>query len=287
MVRSSRAKSAGYVGGIVKYVLLPVVVCAIVFLAKYTKYLERRSIFFPARDIDGTPKDVKLSYDNVFFSARDRKKLNGWFIYNYDLPYVVLYCHGNAGNISHRFDKLTLFNKLGLKVFIFDYRGYGKSQGVPSEKGLYLDVEAAYYHLVEERMIPPENIIIYGSSIGGAVAIDLASKVKSHVLIVEGTFTKIKDMLKVAYPFVPAFLISSKFDSFSKISSVKQPVLVIHSREDEIVPFWMGEKLFHMAHPPKKMLTLKGGHNTAFHDSEVLYGESIKSFIRYAETLKA
>ncbi|NQT90161.1 MAG: alpha/beta hydrolase [Candidatus Omnitrophica bacterium] len=255
----------------VKIMLLLVVIIVIFFV--YIRYIERHSIYFPVREIELDPSAMGLSYEDVDFEASDGVKLNGWFIPCEHARDTLLFFHGNAGNISHRLEKITVFNKMGLNLFIIDYRGYGKSEGAPSEEGLYKDAEAAYLYLAEQRNISPDHIILYGSSLGGAVAIDLASRYKVKALITEEAFSSVKDMAKEIYPFLPSFAFQSKFDSVSKIARVKAPKLIIHSVDDEIVPFALGEKLYEAAAPPKEFLKVKGGHNTVFLDS----GEQLRS----------
>lgn len=243
------------------------------------RYIERHSIYFPMRGIATTPTAIGLSYEEVYFDTSDKKRVNAWFIPAEKAKLTILFCHGNAGNISHRLDKILIFNDLGINTFIFDYRGYGKSEGAPSESGFYKDAEAAYSYLTGERKIPGERIVLYGESIGGPVAIDLARKVNAGGLITEEAFTSIKDMARIAYPFVPHFIFSSRFDSVSKIRNVTCPKLIIHSIDDEIVPFHLGERLFDAAAPPKRFLKIRGGHNTAFLDSEKQFTEGIRSFL--------
>jgi len=231
------------------------------------------------KDVISNPASVGLAYEEVYFDTPDNKRLNGWFIAHDKSKFTIIFCHGNAGNISHRLEKILIFYNLGLNVFIFDYRGYGKSIGAPSESGLYEDADAAYNYLIKEKRISPESVILYGESIGGAVAIDLARNKDVGALITEETFTSIKDMSGIAYPFLPYFIFSSRFDALSKIKNVGCPKLIIHSIDDEIVPFRLGEKLFDAAMPPKKFLKLRGSHNTAFLESEEQFKEGIKSFL--------
>ena len=243
------------------------------------RYIERHSIYFPMREIAFTPKAVGLFYEEIYFKTSDNKRLNGWFIPNEEARFTLLFSHGNAGNISHRIEKILLLHDLGLNIFIFDYRGYGKSQGSPSESGLYKDARAAHDYLISKRKIPENSIILYGESIGGAVAIDLAHKAKVRALVTEETFTSIRDMAKIAYPFLPYFIFSSRFNCISKIREVECSKLVIHSIDDEIVPFYLGERLFNAAKSPKKFLKIRGSHNTAFLDSKKQFTEGIKSFL--------
>ncbi len=247
----------------------------------WIRYFEWKSIFYPTKDFPYTPEAIGLEYEDVFVNTEDGKAINAWFIPSRVSRYTLLFCHGNGGNISHRIEKIDIFNKLGLDIFLYDYRGYGKSSGLPSEKGLYLDTQAAYDYLVKQRKIPAENIIAYGESLGGVVAADLASRVKLKALILEGAFTHAKDMSREIYPFLPTFLLRSKLDSLSKISRISIPKLFIHSTNDEIVPIHLSRKLFDAAPEPKTFITLSGGHNTYHMDSKKEYIESIATFVDY------
>lgn len=252
-----------------------VFICLII----YFKYIERRSIYFPMRQIEYTPREIGLVYKDVFFKTEDGVELNGWFIPSGGAKNTVLFLHGNAGNISHRFEKIQIFYNFDLNVFIFDYRGYGRSRGSPSEKGLYIDAKAAYDYLVSKESIPKDEIILFGESLGGSVAIDLASKAEVKAMITESTFSSAKDMARRIYPLIPPFFIVSDFDSVKKVKSISVPKLIIHSVDDEIVPFDLGQKLFEAAPPPKEFLKIRGGHNTGFLDSEKEYKKGISSFI--------
>lgn len=246
------------------------------------RYFERRSIFFPTKDFSYTPSEFGLRYEDVFFAAGDGARINAWFIHsNKDAPQrlTVLFCHGNGGNISHRISKIEILSQLGLDVFIFDYRGFGRSKGIPSEKGVYLDAEAACDYLTKDKKISADDIIAYGESLGVAAAVDLASKKKLKALILEGAFSSAQDMAREIYPFLPGFLIHSKFNSIAKIKNVAIPKLFIHSSNDEIVPIHLGQKLYNVALEPKSFAVLGGGHNTCFMDSQEKYRDSISSFI--------
>ncbi|MBD3379406.1 MAG: alpha/beta fold hydrolase [Candidatus Omnitrophica bacterium] len=250
-----------------------------IFFLGMVRYLEKVSIYFPMKEIAATPEAVGLSYEDIYFRASDGNLLNGWFIAGDTNKVTIILCHGNAGNISHRLEKLSMFHEMGFSVLVFDYRGYGKSEGVPSEEGLYTDAMAAYTYLRGTREVPEEEIVLYGESIGGAVVIDLAQKADVRALITEGTFTSVRDMARTAYPFIPSFVFSDKFDSVDKISRIGCSKLMIHSANDEIVPFYMGRKLFNAAQPPKEFLEIRGSHNTAFLDSEREFKEGIRSFV--------
>lgn len=245
----------------------------------WVRYIEMHSIYFPMKEITITPEAIGLHYEEVYFRTSDKKRLHSWFIPNDKAEFTVIFCHGNAGNISHRLEKIALFHNLGLNIFIFDYRGYGKSEGMPSEAGLYKDIDAAYKYLNEKRNISKGNIILYGESLGGPIAVNLATKSEVEALITEGAFTSTKDMAKMYYPLMPHFIMQNKLDSLSKIKNIKCQKLIIHSLDDEIVPFRLGEELFKAASPPKKFLKIRGSHNTCFLDSQREFTEGIKSFV--------
>lgn len=247
-------------------------------LIAYFRYIESRSVFYPAREIEYSPKELGLDFQEVFFKAPDDTELCGWFMAKENARYTVLFCHGNAGNISHRIEKLKFFNELGCSVFIFDYRGYGKSRGRPSESGIYLDVRGAYDYLLS-RKISSEQIIGYGESIGTAVIIDLAKQYEMKGLIIDSAMSSARDMVKAIYPFLPYWIFASRLDSENKIKSIKIPKLVIHSINDEIVPFKLGRKLYESALEPKEFLQIHGGHNSCFFESENILRKKIADFL--------
>jgi uncharacterized protein len=244
----------------------------------YVRYIESKSVFFPSREAELNPKFMSLSFEDIYFTTPDKLKIHAWFIPG-DGRYTILFCHGNAGNISTRLDKIVLLYGVQVNLFFFDYRGYGVSEGAPSERGLYTDTRAAYEYMVNRLKIRPDRIIVYGESLGGAPAIDLASKVQTAGVIVEGAFSRAADIARRLQPFVPPFLISVKFDSLSKITRVRVPKLFIHSKDDGIIPIDLAEKLYRAAPEPKYFTRISGSHMTAFLDSKDAYLAAIKSFI--------
>ncbi|MDP3732105.1 MAG: alpha/beta hydrolase, partial [Candidatus Omnitrophota bacterium] len=224
-------------------------------------------------------KSPKVIAGGNFLETPDKIELNGWFVPTKDATYTIFFCHGNAGNISHRMEKLKFFQELGANIFIFDYRGYGRSKGVPSEKGLYNDVQGAYNYLLSRKILP-EQIIGYGESIGGAVIIDLASRNRLAALIIDSAFSNFKDMVKTVYPFLPYWVLASRWDSLSKIRAITVPKLIIHSINDEIVPYKLGRKLFESAPEAKEFLKIRGGHNSSFFESEQILREKIADFLK-------
>lgn len=251
-----------------------------IFIFAYLKYFEKNRIYYPLEDLSFTPEDIGLKYEDIYFETEDNLMLNGWFIPVDNARGTLIFCHGNAGNISHRLEIILIFNKLSLNVFIFDYRGYGRSQGKPSEQGLYKDTEASYQYIISRSDIDKERIVIYGKSIGANVAIDLASKVKTSLLISEGSFTSAYDMGRKLFPYLPIkWMISIKFDAIGKIKNIKTPKLIIHSKDDEIIPFSMGERLFEAAAEPKEFYQMQGTHNEAIFIYRDEYTSRIDNFL--------
>lgn len=244
------------------------------------RWIQQRAVYFPMKAITTNPFEAGFeSYEDVYFESVDRTKLHGWWVPKQDASGTVIFCHGNAGNIGHRLDKVRILHALGLNVFIFDYRGFGESEGHPSERGLYRDAQAAYDTLLSRRQLPAHSIVLYGESLGGAVATDLAGRVPVRALVVEDTFTSLKDIAKIAAPLMPSILFTGQFDTLSKIRKVKAPVLVIHSADDEIIPYRMGEELHRAAAFSKSFLKLRGNHNTATFESAALYRDGLRAFL--------
>jgi fermentation-respiration switch protein FrsA (DUF1100 family) len=241
---------------------------------------QSRFIYFPYRMIEVTPDTAGLSYEDVSFKSSDGLNLSGWFIPAEDQIGVLLFCHGNAGNISHRLDSILLFNRLRLGVLIFDYRGYGKSGGAPSEIGTYLDAEAAWNYLVHERKVPPHEIVVFGRSLGGSIAARLSEMYTPKALIIESTFTSMGDLAARFYPFLPVrLLLRFQYDTLSSLKRVSAPILIVHSRDDELVPFSHAEKLFSEFEGPKELLEIRGGHNDGFISTGFHYEEGLRKFI--------
>ena len=243
-------------------------------------FMQSRLVFVPFRTIDATPDDVGLPYKPVRLTTDDGLKLLAWFVPSEKPRATVLFCHGNAGNISHRLDTLHLLHKMHLNTFIFDYRGYGQSEGKPSEGGTYRDAMAAWHHLIDTEKIPPGQIIIFGRSLGGAVAAWLATHTTPKALILESTFTSVPDMGAKLYPFLPIRLLARiRYPTLERMAEVRCPVLVVHSPDDDIVPFAHGQRLFEAAREPKELLKIQGTHNEGFVSSGELYTHGLDRFI--------
>ena len=268
--------------------ILFILVSVWVLLSLLLYLFQPRFIYFPQSEIDYTPDMAGLPYEDIYFKTEDDVLLNGWFIPVEDAKNTLLFFHGNGGNISHRLESLKIFHEIGLSVFIIDYRGYGQSQGTSSEQGTYRDAEAAWRFLTETRGISDEDIIIFGRSMGGAVATWLASRYTPNLLILESTFTSIADVAKHYYPYLPThLLVRIKYASVDRIEDIHRPILIAHSQTDEIIPYKYGRALFEKAQAPKIFLELKGGHNDGFITTGPSYIQGLENFIRtYAENNK-
>lgn len=245
-----------------------------------TYFIQDSMLYFPEKEIQHTPKNINLEYSEIYFETEDGITISGWYIPAKNEKGVLLFCHGNAGNISHRLDSIKIFHNLSLSVLIFDYRGYGKSNGKPSEKGTYLDAEAAWNYLVNVKQKPPEEIILFGRSLGGAVAAEIALTKNPAGLIIESSFTSVPELGSKLYPWLPVKLISKfSYSTIHKVGFIKCHKLIIHSPDDEMISFEHGKSLFENASPPKEFLIIRGGHNEGFLTSGNIYGEGLKKFI--------
>lgn len=245
-------------------VLVAIVYAAIVILLFL---FQSRLVYFPqiGRAITTTPQAYGLGFEPVEIRTEDGETLHAWWVPAKDPRGTILFFHGNAGNISHRIDYLLMFNRLGYAALIVDYRGYGKSTGTPSEEGTYRDASAAWRWLTQTRGLRPDDIVFVGESLGGAVAGWLAVRHPPRALVLMSTFTSAPDLGAQVYPFIPVRLISRfSYDNRAYVGQIKVPVLIAHSREDDIIPFAHGRKIFEAASEPKQFLEMHGGHNDGF-----------------------
>ncbi len=242
-------------------------------------------IFYPDDYLIADPGDWGMPFEDVYFSTADGLTLNGWFVPG-EKEMTWLWFPGNAGNISYRLDNLRLLHhRLSLNIFIFDYRGYGRSQGRPSEEGTYLDAEAALDYLRSRRDIDPDAIIFFGRSLGSAVAVNLATKHKCLGLILESPPTSLVGMMKRLFPSLPPEELPIKYDSLSKIKRISVPLLILHGDCDEVVPFFMGRKLYEAANEPKQFYTIENaGHNDTYMVGGEGYFRALQDFIESLET---
>jgi len=268
--------------------ILLLLLLALAGFALWLRHNESHLIYFPERTLEGHPLQAGLAYQDVWLHSDDGIKLHGWFMPSpQPSGLTLLLLHGNAGNISHRMDKYAALLGLGVNVFAFDYRGYGSSTGEPSEAGLYHDADAAYRYLTKQRGIAPQRLILYGESLGSAVAVDLASKQPSGGVILEEAFTSATDVAQQMYPFLPMrWLVRSKFDTLDKIAHINAPLLILHSQDDELFPLNYAQRLLAAARLPKQLVVLHGGHNDAFVVSATQYRAALQRFFAARITTK-
>jgi fermentation-respiration switch protein FrsA (DUF1100 family) len=244
--------------------------------------IENFIVFHPDRSLVRNPSDGRLNYEDVFFDAPDRTRLHGWFFPLPGKAPLILFCHGNAGNISDRMENVKQLLDHGLQVFIFDYRGYGRSSGRPTEAGIYQDGLAAYDYLVKERKTAPDRIILFGRSLGAAVAVEIAMRRDVRSLIIESAFTSTKDMAKQMFLFqLLSPVVPPNYHNLKKIKKITVPKLIIHGEQDAIVPFSMGRRLYQAACGPKFFYPIKGaGHNDSYLVGGRRYFEAFSGFAK-------
>ncbi|HEY2988388.1 MAG TPA: alpha/beta hydrolase [Candidatus Binatia bacterium] len=247
--------------------------------------VEEKFIFFPIAEIERTPRDVGLAFEDIFFQTADGVRLNGWLAAYPGARTTLLWFHGNAGNISHRAEAMKLLHgKVKANVFIVDYRGYGRSEGAASEQGTYEDGLAALRYLRSRKDLDAKNIALFGQSLGAAVATEVAAREECVALILEAPFASIREMARAIYPWLPIGpLLRTRYDVAKKIKAVKAPVLVLQGDQDEVIPVEQGKKVFAAAHEPKKFYIVRGaGHNDTFFAGGDAYFDAIKDFISEA-----
>ena len=225
------------------------------------RVFEDRFIFFPepSRPSDQTPAQAGVQVEDVFITTSDGVKIHAWFAAAEGASRTVLYFHGNAGNLSLRLPNIGWLQQLPANVLAVDYRGFGKSKGKSTEPGVYLDADAAYDYLVNERKIPPEQIVVLGQSLGSAVAVDVASKRQVSALILEAGFPSARRVAQQAMGLPGlSWIIRARFDSAAKLKTIRVPVLVAHCRQDSVMPYGLGEELHAAANPPKQFVSYPG-----------------------------
>jgi hypothetical protein len=237
-----------------------------------------RFIYYPDPNWMLTPSRLGLEAEEVHLAPETGVQLHAWFFSRPDPLASLLFCHGNAGNVSHRLENVFHLLQTGFQVLLFDYRGYGHSTGQPSEKGLYRDAVSAWTHLVERADTESAPRIIFGRSLGGAVAIELATRVQADGLIVESTFTSIRTLARLVLP-LPMPELPVKYDSLSKIGQLDMPLLAIHGTRDELIPFADGQALFEAAPEPKAWYPIPGaGHNDTYVTGGEAYFQRLAAF---------
>jgi len=250
------------------------------------RVFEERFIFFPdaSRPSDLTPERAGVKVEDVFLTTSDGVKIHAWWVAAPGAARTILYFHGNAGNLSLRLPNIGWLQQLPVNVLAMDYRGYGKSEGRPTEEGVYRDAEAAYDYLVRERRIPPEQIVVLGQSLGTAVAVDLASKRSVAAVILEAGFPSAKRVAQQAMGLPGlGWIIRVRFDSAAKLKNIHAPVLVAHCREDSVMPFVLGEELYAAANQPKQFVAYAGDcHEPLYAANPDDYAARLREFLGFA-----
>ncbi len=242
--------------------------------------MQSRLVYFPYRQIICTPADIRLQYEDITMKTSDGLNLNAWFVPAKSPTGTVLFCHGNGGNICYSLDVIETLNKLNLNVLIFDYRGYGRSEGSPTENGTYTDAETAYQWLVNDKNIPESEIIVVGRSLGAAIAANLAKNHNPRLLILESGFSSTPDVAAKQYPIFPVRLLCRYgYKTADYVKDIRCPLLVIHSPDDEIIPYSNGRKIFISAKEPKEFLEISGSHNEGYADSGDVYVNGLRNFL--------
>ncbi len=268
-------------------VLLMLIAASIGVMTVRIAFRQHHYVFVPCpRSPAVTPANCGLAYEQVLIPTRDGERLHAWFVPSpADTPLpanTVLFCHGNAGNIGDRTEVLAAFHALGLATLIFDYRGYGQSTGCPSEKGTYADVLACWTHLTDARSVPHQRVIVYGHSLGGAVASWLASHVSPGALVMESVFSSVPDMAALTFPYLPVrWFCRIQYNNLLHVAQVRVPVLMAHSRTDEVCPFEQGLRVYNTVQAPKRFIEITGTHNDSGLVSNPFYRQEFQKFMRH------
>ena len=242
---------------------------------------EKHLIYFPTRAHEVTPAGLGLASEEVELRAEDGVRLHGWFLPVKGSRLTVLVCHGNGGNVSHRLDRVLLMqSRLNVDTLLFDYRGYGKSEGSPDERGTYRDARAAYRWLVA-RGHGPERVVLFGESLGSAVALQLALEVEARALVLESPFASVPEMARAVYPFLPLWpFVRTRYDNVAKVARLRMPLLVMHGERDEVVPFAQGRRVFDKAPEPKRFFAIPGAsHNDTYVVGGEPYWRALREFL--------
>jgi fermentation-respiration switch protein FrsA (DUF1100 family) len=274
------------------FFLIPFLVVILILLSIYAARcvhsykVQPRLLYHPQLSVDVKSRNKTIDHEEITFQTGDGVTISAWYV-----PYVpvegaekpkgvVLFCHGNAGNISQRIDTFNIFRQLGLSTFIFDYRGYGKSAGTPGEKGTYRDADGAWNYLVKEMKVNPGEIIVFGRSLGGGIASYLAQKYQPRALIIESSFTSIPDLASAGRQRAPLkLLIRFKYNTIGRLKNIRCPALIVHSPDDRLIPFSHGQALYEAANHPKKFLRIKGDHPYGFIHSKGIYIKGLRDFV--------
>jgi len=237
-------------------------------------------VFFPTRELVSSPKEVGLAYEDVYLDSSNGRRIHGWFVPGSKAGKALLFFHGNGGNISYRNDSLLIFNRLGLSVLVIDYQGYGNSGGSPGEEAMYADGRVAFRYLLDTRGYKAKNIVVFGRSLGGAVAARIGAETQPRAVILESTFSSTSDMAARLFPRLSKLIVMRyRFNTEQQVKKIHRPLLVLHSRSDEIIPFELGEKVYAAANKPKLFVEMVGDHNNGFLKSQPGYQDLLGRFL--------
>ncbi len=267
---------------IAAYSLTGLSLLAVVFITLCLNliYFEHHQLYQPNERLTTSPQDIGIFYESVDFETEDGQSLNGWFIPVPGAKTTVLFCHGRAGNLSDELAKIKFFHDMGMNLMMFDYRGYGRSSGTPSEKGFYKDTRAAYDFLISRNDVDKEKIVVIGESLGGAVAADLCLHRKVKALVLESSIVSVLMEARRLYPFLPTdFLPLEKFDTLSKIKKIQIPKLFVHGLDDEDVSFSDALQLYYASSGPKKFLPFQGTHDDDIFKISQIYKDELRKFL--------
>ena len=259
------------------------VLSLVILLAVFVMLFENQFIYFPDKYPAGQYAQAAAvpGLVDCWMTAEDGVKLHGWFLPADSAIATLVMPHGNAGNISNRYALMAILRQYGFHVFMFDYRGYGRSEGVPSEQGLYMDGKAAFDYAATRPEVNSKKIFVWGTSLGGAVAVDIVMHRPAAGLILESTFTSAAAMAAELYPSLPVrFFLRTKFNSIEKIGQIHAPLLLMHGNEDRTVPFRLGQELYAAAHEPKEFYEITGAdHNDTYMVGGSVYFQRVREFI--------
>ncbi len=265
--------------------VLAIVVVLFASVSLYVALAQSKYLYFPDNTIAATPETIGLAFEDLSLKTEDGETIVGWFV-----PHIkngvmasqtVLFCHGNAGDIGDRVESIRTFHRLGFNVLAFDYRGFGKSSGQPTEQGTYQDALACWDYLLDKRGQSPKSIIVFGRSLGGAVACWLAAHADPGALVLESVFSSVPDMAAKMFPLLPVRLFCRfKYDNVECVSDVHCPVMVAHSRTDLTCPFEQGMRVYEAANAPKQFVEMQGGHNAGGLDVNPSYQHALLKFVK-------
>ena len=265
-----------------KLLIVAIVVIAAIYTVKAIRLYRRQGehVYHPRRELSGTPADQGLNYEDIHFRSADNILLHGWYAPCNGSSRVILLLHGNTGNISDCISSISLFAKLGYSSFVFDYRGYGQSEGHTDEQGTYRDAEAAWEWLLRERQYAPQQVVILGRSLGASISSWLASRHRPAAVVLESTFTSLPDIAAETHRLIPARLMTRfEYNTLSNIRQIHSPILIVHGRDDIVIPYHHGRRLYAAANEPKAFLDIDGNHAEGFLFSGQGYIKGLQAFL--------